>query len=95
MTQLPSTPRTTQGCIVLSYLRVFSFLQFYELLNILTETIKLAVGELLGVMYVPSHTHTHTHTPDPHTPDPHTPDPHPRDIFSPLFFAGFSVPSSS
>ena len=38
------------GCIVFSNLRMFSFIQYNEGLNILTETIKTAIGDLIGVI---------------------------------------------
>eukprot|EP01064_Diplonema_japonicum_P033326 TRINITY_DN6527_c0_g1_i1.p1 TRINITY_DN6527_c0_g1~~TRINITY_DN6527_c0_g1_i1.p1 ORF type:complete len:1045 (+),score=296.13 TRINITY_DN6527_c0_g1_i1:52-3186(+) len=38
------------GCAIFSWLRLFSFLQYNEKLNILTETINVAVGDLVGVI---------------------------------------------
>eukprot|EP01060_Flectonema_neradi_P035712 TRINITY_DN6648_c0_g1_i1.p1 TRINITY_DN6648_c0_g1~~TRINITY_DN6648_c0_g1_i1.p1 ORF type:complete len:1101 (+),score=187.61 TRINITY_DN6648_c0_g1_i1:64-3303(+) len=38
------------GCVVFSTLRIFSFIQYNEGLNILTETIKTAIGDLFGVI---------------------------------------------
>ena len=45
----PLSHSRPQVCVVLSWLRLFSFLRYYELANILTETISLAVGELVGL----------------------------------------------
>eukprot|EP01062_Namystynia_karyoxenos_P042739 TRINITY_DN3129_c1_g1_i1.p1 TRINITY_DN3129_c1_g1~~TRINITY_DN3129_c1_g1_i1.p1 ORF type:complete len:1111 (+),score=331.21 TRINITY_DN3129_c1_g1_i1:124-3456(+) len=39
---------------ILAYLRLFAFAQYTERLNILTETVKMAVGDLLGVLVLAS-----------------------------------------
>eukprot|EP00666_Eupelagonemidae_sp_cell4sb_P016288 gene16288-4984_t len=41
-------------CAILGFLKIFIFAQFNDRLNILTETIKLAVGDLFGVVVLVS-----------------------------------------